>query len=604
MKKVYVKNAFRKIIVPVFKMPDSGAALEIARMITKDSSIFLAGIVEVNKQGSISKGAYQAQELRLKLRQLMRGAQLRCLPYVAVSNCPWEEFLQIVHDQQPDLIILEWSCHFDWLQTTPFEAFRDLPCDILLVRGPIPNKVNAILVPVRGGPHAELAIRITLAVSQSQRAAATSLHIFSESVSTETDAPFRGINRVLKNLPEFEKLELASDDPAVAIMDFASRFDLIVMGASAQSTRQFEGLGVVARRLLENSPTGMVVVKTHRPMKIEPHPEAAGSQAISVLVDRWFAQNTYHAKEFSDLGELVWLKRSQNLTISVALPALNEAETVGKVIQTIKEELMDRNPLLDEIVLIDSDSQDETRQIAASLGIPVYIHQQVLPEREARPGKGEALWKSLYVTKGDIVLWIDTDIVNIHPRFIYGLAGPLLANPNIQFVKGFYRRPIKVGERLVAGGGGRVTELTARPLLNLFFPELSGLIQPLSGEYGGRRSLLEKLPFFSGFGVEIGLLIDVFKTCGLDCIAQVDLQERVHHNQSLEALSKMSFAIIQAVTHKLDDYSGYSVLEDVNRTMKLIRYESGRLFLEVEEISELERPPMIDIPEYIETRKT
>jgi glycosyltransferase involved in cell wall biosynthesis len=256
--------------------------------------------------------------------------------------------------------------------------------------------------------------------------------------------------------------------------------------------------------------------------------------------------------------------------------------------------------LLDEIVLMDSNSTDRTRQIASDLGIPVYIHQEILPELGARQGKGEALWKSLFVTRGDILLWLDTDIVNIHPRFIYGLLGPLLLDSNIEFVKGFYRRPIKVGERVLAGGGGRVTELTARPLINLYFPELSGVIQPLSGEYGGRRSLLERLPFFSGYGVEIGLLIDVLKTSGLDAIAQVDLQERVHHNQPLEALSKMSFAIIQAVAVKLEVYSGYSLLEDVNRSMKMIRYETGRLYLDVEEIAERERPPILEIPAYQE----
>ncbi len=247
---------------------------------------------------------------------------------------------------------------------------------------------------------------------------------------------------------------------------------------------------------------------------------------------------------------------------------------------------------------MDSNSTDATREIAAALGIPVYIHQQVLPRYGARRGKGEALWKSLYVTHGDILLWIDTDIVNIHPRFVYGLIGPLLVNPRVQFVKGFYRRPIKVGDRLVAGGGGRVTELTARPLLNLFYPELSGVIQPLSGEYGGRRALLEQLSFFSGYGVEIGLLIDVATRFGLEVIAQVDLQERIHHNQPIESLSKMSFAIIQAVIRKLEQRYGWSILQEVNKTMKLIRYEPRRLYLDVEEIAELERPPMNTLPEY------
>ncbi len=202
------------------------------------------------------------------------------------------------------------------------------------------------------------------------------------------------------------------------------------------------------------------------------------------------------------------------------------------------------------------------------------------------------------VTRGDILIWLDTDIVNFHPRFVYGLLGPLITHPEIQFVKGFYRRPLRVGQKLQAGGGGRVTELTARPLLNLFFPELSGIIQPLSGEYGGRRVALQQLPFSSGYGVEIGLLIDLFERFGLDAIAQVDLQERIHHNQPLESLSKMSFAIIQTVMRRIERRYGIQMLEDVNKTMKLIRYGERRLLLDVDEIAELERPPMLEIEEY------
>ena len=257
-------------------------------------------------------------------------------------------------------------------------------------------------------------------------------------------------------------------------------------------------------------------------------------------------------------------------------------------------------PLLDEIVLINSDSQDRTREIAEKFNIPIHIHQKVLPELGVRSGKGEALWKSLYLTHGDIIIWIDTDIVNIHPRFVYGLLGPLIAHPEIQFVKGFYRRPIKVGNKLQAGGGGRVTELTARPLLNLFFPELSGIIQPLSGEYGGRRTALEQMPFSSGYGVEIGLVIDIFEKFGLSSIAQVDLQERVHHNQPLESLSKMSFAIIQTVVRRMEKRYNTKLLEDVNKTMKLIHYGEQRLLLDVEEIAELERPAMVELVQYQE----
>ena len=160
-----------------------------------------------------------------------------------------------------------------------------------------------------------------------------------------------------------------------------------------------------------------------------------------------------------------------------------------------------------------------------------------------------------------------------------------------------------MGDKVQAGGGGRVTELTARPLLNLFYPEVSGVVQPLSGEYGGRRRALEQLPFFSGYGVEIGLLIDVFEKFGLAAIAQVDLLERIHHNQSLDKLSKMSFAIIQAVIRRLERRYGQAILEDVNRTMKLIQYEARHYFLDVEEIAERERPPMVEIAEYRELHR-
>jgi glucosyl-3-phosphoglycerate synthase len=271
---------------------------------------------------------------------------------------------------------------------------------------------------------------------------------------------------------------------------------------------------------------------------------------------------------------------------------------VGKVIQTVKQALMDQVPLLDEIVLIDSNSTDRTREIARRLGIPVYIHQELLPELGPRAGKGEALWKSLLVTRGDLVLWLDTDILNIHPRFVYGVLGPLLHDRRVQLVKGFYRRPLRVGDRVQAGGGGRVTELTARPLLNLFYPELSGVIQPLAGEYGGRRTALEQLPFYSGYGVETGLLIGVFERFGLPSIAQVDLLERIHHNQPLEALGKMSFAIIQVVMAELERRHGRAILEDVNKSMKLIRYHDGEYLLEVDEVIERERPPMTSLAAY------
>ncbi len=597
---------FHKILLPVFPGQQPESALTLARAITGPTRLLLVGLIPVARKESLSTAAVAARQMRKSLRQLVGAEVARAKIQVRVTHQPWAELVRVAQDEAPDLLLLEWPGHTEALGLTPEEVLAHPPCDLALVHGRLAAPPERILVPVRGGPYAELALRLGLALVRKRRVKLTSLHLIhsspteSKKEAQRRDAAFRGIARVLAGLPEVERRETATADPAETIVTESRAFELVIMGATARHSPAAPPLGAVAERLLKESTANLVIVKTQRPMPAEPASEEAGQMAISILVDKWFAENTYHADEFADLGRLLALKREQNLTISLALPALNEAETVGRVIGTVKQALMDRVPLLDEIVLIDSNSTDRTRAIAEKLGVPVYIHQQLLPERGARRGKGEALWKSLLVTRGGLIAWIDTDIVNIHPRFIYGLIGPLLINPQIQLIKGFYRRPLRVGDKLQAGGGGRVTELTARPLINLFYPELSGVIQPLSGEYGGRRAALEQLPFFSGYGVETGLLIDVFEKFGLGAIAQVDLRERVHHNQPLDALSKMSFAIIQAVIRKLERRYGSAMLEDVNRTMKLIRYEPGRFFLDVEEIAEHERPPMVEVAEYRE----
>lgn len=319
---------------------------------------------------------------------------------------------------------------------------------------------------------------------------------------------------------------------------------------------------------------------------------------ISDAVDNWFTKNTFHCGEFSDIEKLLELKQEQGLTISLGLPTLNEEQTIGNIIKVIKTSLYDEFPLLDEIVVIDSSSGDKTVEVAKSLCVSVYHENEILPGCKSQSGKGSALWKSLYALSGDIIVWIDSDIRNIHPRFVYGLIGPLLKYPRIKYVKGFYRRPVKIGDQLMETGGGRVTELTARPLINLFFPELSGLIQPLSGEYAGRREILESIGFYNGYGVEAGLLINILEQFGLDVIGQVDLIKRIHRNQSLTSLSKMSSAIVQVVLDSLERQHRLRLLNEINKTMKLIKHEHGQFSLETKTIVETMNPPMITVPEY------
>jgi glycosyltransferase involved in cell wall biosynthesis len=590
-------SSFRTVLVPVVYGCRGESALKAARAL--GVSVILAGLVPVPPAESLSVGTSMARRVRHRIRQLVDGRQIRSKAHVWVSHSPWIDLRKLIEEDEPDLLVLEWNEHFGALGVPPEDALVHPPCNIALVKGPFPEGPLRILIPLRGGPHAELALRTGLSMKDRQ---ITAIHLGArETAGGQSDAPFRGLKRVLAQLPEVEKRSLATDDPAQTILRESSGFNLTIMGTTAQPTRSSISLGPVADKILQESATAVMAVKNRRPMPVGISGEAAGAQAISILVDKWFAENTYHADEFSDLHQLVALKENQGLKVSLALPSLNEENTVGRVIQTAKKNLMEDIPLLDEIVLIDSNSTDRTREIARAEGIPVYIHQELLPELSSRDGKGEALWKSLFVTKGDILLWIDTDIVNIHPRFIYGILGPLLQNPRIQFVKGFYRRPLKVGNKTQAGGGGRVTELIARPFLNLFYPELSGIIQPLSGEYGARRSFLEQVPFFSSYGVETGLLIDAYEKHGLSAIAQVDLLERIHHNQGLEALGKMSFLILQAFLRKLEKRYGQRLVEDVNKSMKLVRHTTGAYYLDVEEIIERERPPIVEIPAYQKT---
>jgi glycosyltransferase involved in cell wall biosynthesis len=597
MSRRYSTRLFHKVLVPIVQGAPTDTVLKVARMIADAPHIVLAGIVAIPDQQTLSAAALPARQLRDLLHELTASSKLRAIGRTHVSHRPWTELVRVVMEESPDLLVVG-DDQLAALQITAAEALRNPPCDMLLARGPFPNRPAEVLFALRGGPYAELALRLGLAIRGTTSSQLTALHLAARGSSSRTEAAFKGMDRVLRNLPDVRRQYVSTDDAAQGILEASSSSDVLVLGATAQPVDASVSIGPVADKVLRLRTGGVLVVKSSRPMPPDMESEIVGHKAISILVDKWFGENTYHAAEFSDLKGLLAAKAHSGLSVSIALPALNEEGTVGNVVRIITEEFVRRVPLVDEVVLIDSNSSDRTREVARGLGVPVHVHQHVLPVLGSRKGKGEALWKSLFLTRGDIVIWVDTDIINFHPRFVYGLLGPLITHPEIQFVKGFYRRPLKVDNKLQAGGGGRVTELTARPLLNLFFPELSGIIQPLSGEYGGRRGALEQLAFSSGYGVEIGLLIDVFERFGLDAIAQVDLQERIHHSQPLESLSKMSFAIIQTVIRRMERRYGIQMLEDVNTTMKLIRYGERRLLLDVDEIAELERPPMLEIEEY------
>lgn len=251
---------------------------------------------------------------------------------------------------------------------------------------------------------------------------------------------------------------------------------------------------------------------------------------------------TYHHRDFA-ARDLVRAKGDR--TISVCIPAHDEAATVGKVVRTLRRDLVVRQPLVDEVVVVDDHSTDRTAEVAAEAGARVVSAADVLPEVAGGRGKGEALWRSLHASTGDIVAWCDADITDFGSRFVLGLVGPLLVRPDVDFVKGFYERPTASGDT-----GGRVTELMARPLLATLFPHLAPIVQPLSGEYAGRRSLLERLPFVRGYGVDLGLLIDVADVAGPGAIVQADLGTRRHRNRHLDELGPQALTVLQTALHR------------------------------------------------------
>ena len=300
----------------------------------------------------------------------------------------------------------------------------------------------------------------------------------------------------------------------------------------------------------------------------------------------WFDRRTYSAGAFAE-ADLIAAKGAT--TVSVVLPALDEEPTIGDIVSGVRR-LAARTGLVDEVVVVDSGSQDRTAAVAAAAGARVYHRDDILPEQGSHPGKGEVLWKSLAVTTGDILVYVDADLTDFGEHYVTSLLGPLLTDPSVLLVKAYYDRPLL---DISAAGGGRVTELMARPLLNAYLPELGGVVQPLAGEYAARRALLEELPFAPGYGVETALLIDTVRAYGLDAIAQVDLGARTHGHQHTAALGRMAATILHAVLRRVEPgHARYGTLTQFQRA------GGGGVVPVDHEVTGPERPPMRTVPGY------
>jgi glucosyl-3-phosphoglycerate synthase len=311
----------------------------------------------------------------------------------------------------------------------------------------------------------------------------------------------------------------------------------------------------------------------------------------------WFSGRTTPARSLADLdvAGLLRAKRRGGHRVSVVLPARDEEATVGRLAAELVDRWVRRVPLVDEVLVVDSDSGDRTAEVARAAGADVVAAADVLPAHGTRPGKGEALWKSLAATTGDLLVFLDADLLGDVTHYVPGLLAPLLTDPQVGYVKGCYTRPLEVDGRSVPAGGGRVTELTARPLLNALWPELAGFVQPLGGEYAGRRQALEQVPFVSGYGVEVGLLVDLLGLLGLSGLAQVDLGVRRHTSQDQEALGRMAGQVVSAVLAR-------SGAAGVGGLLTQFRAGDGGFVPVSTPVAVDERPPMVTVPEYRASR--
>jgi glucosyl-3-phosphoglycerate synthase len=308
------------------------------------------------------------------------------------------------------------------------------------------------------------------------------------------------------------------------------------------------------------------------------------------------ARRTHLAADWT-LEELVAHKRRAGTTVSLVLPARDEAATVGAIVGRVREELVEAVPLVDEIVVIDSDSTDDTARAARDAGATVHEAAGIRPELGGRLGKGEAMWKSLFVTSGDVLVFMDADLTEWGTHFVSGLLGPLLAEDGVDLVKGFYDRPrgsvVKGVHSEVPSEGGRVTELVARPLIALHWPELAGVVQPLAGEWAVRRELFEQLSVPHGYAVELAALVDTARLRGADAIAQVDLGLRRHGHQGLRDLGAMALQILAMAEARVSRAPG-------GDQARLQQYDfgTGRAVPVDRAVDHGERPPAVTVPGY------
>ena len=592
-----------RVLIPTLAPVQAGKLLRLATSFTTapESRGTLLGIIEVPPNHSLARPPVPGEAYRTLLAQTTRiatRATTPLAPLVRIAHVAAQGIREAALETGSNLLLLESGARDDGLWTNALEdLLYDPPCDVALLRTEAAAPpITSILLAVRGGPSAELAVQLARSIRASTGATLTLLHIFDPRQSPEERAreeqTFASLAAQV-NGPVIE-LKGSSTNVRQAIIREAQRHQLLILGATRSLMHRPMVLGAPLQRMLRRLPgTVMIVKKAGVPTPRPAAPRTETRAAITEQVDRWLTENTFDSREFDDLQRLVDRKQRQDLTISLAVPAMPGTTGLSAALRGLKQALMGRTRLLDEIVVIDISSAAPSERAARAAGVTVVRAADVLSRYGSFPGSGDAQWKSLHVLKGDLICWIDPAGPLPQPRLVAGLLGPLLTDPDIAYVTAFSPRPsTAVTDPL--------TDLAVRPLLNLLFPALSGLIDPLSPDHAGRRAALESVPFFTGQGLALGLLLAIASTHGPRALAQVEVGPRARPEPAVWRAT--AFAQLQVCLKYLGDRNRIQLVEQVNRTIKQIQYEDERYWIEQTELEDMERPPMVTVPEYFLSR--
>ena len=580
-----------RVVVPLLPSTDLAPLLPIAAALAGSGGhVVLLAVVPVAQGEDIPAATATARaarrQLRALARELPRGVSHEQL--VRAAETLATGILQVAGEGAGMMLVPlpeKTEGASDVFRREPYRELLSAPVtDTVFIRPGATRTPRSILVSARGGPHAELALKVAQRLARAEGASITVMHVDLPRTSAgERQQEQHLFQSLVARSNEGSRLR-ASSIPAESVTDAVlgetRRHDLLVLGARVDSDRRPSEVGTVPEVALDNSEAAVMVVKTRLPVSpaiFRPKP-----QPVDELVNGWFIEHTLDCRDYANLDELIAEKRRRGLTVGVALLAGASSDTLAAHRRVLFEELGTSLQLVDEAMLF-CGPNIELLEAATDLNLRTCVVD------EARTGdRGRLMHASLSKLQTDIVVWIDADIRNPHAKLIYGLAGPLIHNESVQYVKGFYGLAPEAPD---ADLHTVVGEFAARPLLNLFFAELSGVIDPLGCEHAVRRGMAAALPIFSGGAAQLGILIDVFDRAGLQAISQVALGERIARPLDMHEASSEAFSAVQILTDRLGVSATDPVRERASPTMKLIHQTDGRFFIDLIDAREAELLP-------------